>query len=317
MRGPGVPTLDQMSVLLAIADTGSLAAAARRLGRAPSAVSYALDNLENQLGLALFERVTTKHPKLTNQGEAVVADARAVFERVDALRARVKGMLDGLETEVAFAVDVMLPTERLVDALQAFRLQFPTVRLRLHVEALGAVTELVLQGKAIVGISSPLHSQLDGLEHVPVGGVWMLPVATPSHPLSKCANAVKRNLNDHIQLVLTDRSPLTEGQDFGVQSDKTWRLADLGSKHALLLAGVGWGNMPEPMVRDDLANGRLVTLNIPEWKGARYPLQAVYRTAVPPGPAAHWLIERLVSQDREAAREQRGLQQIQDVRRAG
>ena len=65
MSGPGMPTLDQMSVLLAIADTGSLAAAARRLGRAPSVVSYALDNLENQLGLSLFERVTTRHPKLT------------------------------------------------------------------------------------------------------------------------------------------------------------------------------------------------------------------------------------------------------------
>jgi DNA-binding transcriptional LysR family regulator len=223
-----VPTLDQMRVLLAIVDTGSLAAAARRLGKAPSAVSYALDNLENQLGLSLFERVTTRHPKLTKRGEAVAADVRAVLERVDTLRARVKGMLDGLEAEVALVVDVMLPTERLVDALQAFRLQFPTVRLRLHVEALGAITELVTQGRAIVGISGTVHSGLEGLQHIPIGGVWMLPVAAPSHPLSE---------ND----------------------------ADLGSKHALLLAGVGWGNMPEPMVREDLANGRLVALKIPDW----------------------------------------------------
>jgi DNA-binding transcriptional LysR family regulator len=304
MRGPGVPTLDQMSVLLAIADTGSLAAAARRLGRAPSAVSYALDNLENQLGLSIFERVTTRHPKLSKRGEAVVADVRAVFERVDVLRARVKGMLDGLEAEVALAVDVMLPTERLVDALQAFRLQFPTVTLRLHVEALGAVTDLVTQGKAIVGISSTRHSGSEGLEHVPVGAVWMLPVAAPSHPLSNGDHG--GDANDHIQLVLTDRSPLTAGQDFGVRSDKTWRLGDLGSKHALLLAGVGWGNMPEPMVRDDLASGRLVALVTPDWKGGEYALQAIYQTGVPPGPAASWLIERFASQSAPVQSEHAG-----------
>jgi len=298
MSGPGMPTLDQMSVLLAIADTGSLAAAARRLGRAPSVVSYALDNLENQLGLSLFERVTTRHPKLTKRGEAVVADVRAVLERVDALRARVKGMLDGLEAEVALVVDVMLPTERLVDALQAFRLQFPAVRLRLYVEALGAITELVTQGRSIVGISGTVHSGLEGLEHIPIGGVWMLPVAAPSHPLSENDANRRGDLKDHIQLVLTDRSPLTAGQDFGVQSDKTWRLADLDSKHALLLAGIGWGNMPEPVVREDLANGRLVALKIPGWLGAEYTFQAIYRTTVPPGPAASWLIERFASQDR-------------------
>src|SRR5262249_29472567 len=153
---------------------------------------------------------------------------RAVFERVDGLRAKVEGMLDGLEAEVAVAVDVMLPTERLVDALQAFRDQFPTVTLRLHIEALGAVTELVLQGKAIVGISSPIHSQLDVLEQVPIGGVWILPVAAPSHALAGSAGARREDLREHIQLVLTDRSLLTEGPDFGVQSDKTWRLGDLG-----------------------------------------------------------------------------------------
>jgi DNA-binding transcriptional LysR family regulator len=296
MRGPGVPTLDQMSVLLAVADAGSLAAAARRLGRAPSAISYALDNLENQLGLPLFERVTTRHPRLTKRGEAIVAEARAVFERMDALRAKVKGLLDGLEAEVALAVDVMLPTARLVDALQAFRLQFPTVTLRLHVEALGAITELVMQGKAIIGISGVAHTVPEGLEQVPIGGVLMLPVAAPSHPLSKSRHNRFGDLKDHVQLVLTDRSPLTAGRDFGVTSDMTWRLADLGAKHALLLAGVGWGNMPEPMVRDDLADGRLVVLDVAGWKGAEYALQIIYRTAVPPGPAARWLIERFASQ---------------------
>jgi DNA-binding transcriptional LysR family regulator len=124
----------------------------------------------------------------------------------------------------------------------------------------------------------------------------MLPVAAPSHPLSQSRHKGFGDLKGHVQLVLTDRSPLTAGRDFGVASDMTWRLADLGSKHALLRAGVGWGHMPEPMVRDDLASGRLAVLNISGWKGAEYALQVIYRTAVPPGPAARWLIERFASQ---------------------
>ena len=67
-----------------------------------------------------------------------------------------------------------------------------------------------------------------------------------------------------MQLVLTDRSTLTEGQDFGVFADQTWRLGDLGAKHALLLAGIGWGNMPAAMVRADLQSGRLVRLDLPD-----------------------------------------------------
>lgn len=96
--------------------------------------------------------------------------------------------------------------------------------------------------------------------------------------------------------MLTDRSPLTQGQDFGVLSDRNWRLADLGAKHALLLAGVGWGNMPEFMVRDDLKAGRLVRLKLRDWPEGHYPLQVVWRRANAPGPAARWLVERFAAQ---------------------
>jgi DNA-binding transcriptional LysR family regulator len=100
----------------------------------------------------------------------------------------------------------------------------------------------------------------------------------------------------HIQLVLSDRSPLTEGKDFGVMGAKTWRLADLGAKHALLLAGVGWGSMPEFMVRGDLDAGRLVELALIEWRLASYVFTAIYRTDTPPGPATQWLIDRFAAQ---------------------
>jgi DNA-binding transcriptional LysR family regulator len=72
----------------------------------------------------------------------------------------------------------------------------------------------------------------------------------------------------------------------GVFRHETWRLTDLGAKHALLVAGSGWGFMPEPAVHEDLAAGRLVTLDLPDARGAFYSLRAMYRADSSPGPAA-------------------------------
>ena len=294
MRGPGTPTLDQMQVLVAVADCGGLAPAARRLGRATSAISYALDNLEAQLGISLFERVTTRRPRLTKGGEAVLADARAVLAQVDGLKARVRGLSEGLEAEVALAVDVMLPHARLVDALAAFRTRFPTVALRVHAEALGGVTQLLRAGQASLGITNTDHHDATGLEQQAAGFVRLIPVAAPDHPLARKGSREKPQ--DHVQLVLTDRTPLTAGRDFGVLAGATWRLADLSTKHALLLAGLGWGNMPDFLVRDDLKARRLVALKPDGRGGMDYRFQAVWRRDRPPGPAGRWLRAHFTAQ---------------------
>ena len=100
MPTPGVPSLDQLTVFLTVVESGSFAAAGRRLGRATSAVSYAIANLEQQLGIQLFER-QARTPTLTEAGLTVAAEARSVSVGVDNLRAKVKGLLDGLEAQVA------------------------------------------------------------------------------------------------------------------------------------------------------------------------------------------------------------------------
>lgn len=186
----------------------------------------------------------------------------------------------------------MLPAARVVGALKAFRAEFPTVSLRLYVEALGVVTQMVLNRTATIGLGGsalcarPRDRAQRGRER------RADPVAAPDHPLALAGRNAPGAARDHIQLVLTDRSPVTQGQDHGVVGTHTWRLADLGSKHMLLKEGIGWGNMPEPMVREDIEAGRLVRLDIPEYKGDSYRLQAIYRTGTPPGPAGSWLISR-------------------------
>lgn len=292
---PGTPTLDQLKVLLTVVDVGSFAGAARKLNRATSVVSYSIANLEAQLGLTLFDRETTRKPQLTEAGRMVLAEARAVTNGIDNLRAKSKGMLQGLESELHIVLDTLLPEHRVVDALTSFRQQFPTVTLRLYVETLGAVTQLVLDRVATIGIAGPLVI-VDGIEKIGVGSVRMVAVAAPDHPLATAESNAPGAGRDHIQLVLTDRSTLTQGRDMAVIGTSTWRLADLSSKHMLLKAGIGWGNMPLPMIEEDVATGKLVELVMPDNISGDYVMDAIYRTDTPPGPAGSWLIERFRGQ---------------------
>ena len=299
MSNPGTPTFDQLRIFLCIVDSGSFAAAARRLNRAVSVISYGIANLEAQLGLTLFDREGTKKPQLTVAGRALLAEVRSIAHGMDGLRAKVKGLLDGLEAEVNLAVDVMLPAERLGKLLRAFAKAFPTVQLRLHVEALGAITAMVLDRGAVIGLSGPLSAGVEGIEGMAAGSVPMVPVAAPDHPLGRMAVIPPGAGRDHVQLVLTDRSRFTEGRDFSVSSPKSWRLADLGAKHALLREGVGWGNMPLPLIEPDLVAGTLVRLAMPDHPGGTYRFSGIWRRDTPPGPAASWLLEQFVTLGRD------------------
>jgi len=304
VNNPGTPTFDQLRIFLTIVDTGSFAAAGRKLNRAVSVISYGIANLEAQLGVLLFEREGTRKPQLTVAGRALLAEARSIAHGMDGLRAKVKGLLDGLEAEVNLAVDVMLPAERLGKVLRAFAKEFPTVQLRLHAEALGAIVAMVLDRGAVIGISGPLSAGVEGIESMSAGLVPMVPVAAPDHPLGRMEAIAPGAGRDYTQLVLTDRSRFTEGRDFSVSSPKTWRLADLGAKHALLREGIGWGNMPLPMIEADLVAGTLVRLAMPDHPGGTYRFSGIWRRDTPPGPAASWLIEQFVAlgaDDREAA----------------
>lgn len=294
MRGPAIPSIDQLLVLLSVAEAGSFTAAAKRLGRATSAISYAIDTLEQQLGLSLFDRGTTRKPKLTQQGEAIVSEARSVAHSIETLRARVRGFLDGLEPEVSLVVDSMLPSDRLTTLLREFNAQFPTVPVRLLVQTLGGVERVVRNGHARIGVGSLLHMDMTGFRRIDIEGVQVIPVAAPSHPLAKVSEATPPQARDFVQLVLSEQ-PAAESRDFGVVSLNTWRIGDQAARHKLLLAGLGWGGMPEPMVRADIESGRLVRLNLPDWRGGVHPMQAIHKTDTPPGPAGRWLIERLVT----------------------
>lgn len=286
----GQPSIDHLRIFLAVADEGSFNRAARRLGRAISVVSYAIASLEAQLGLTLFDRQGSRSPKLTDAGIALRAEARTVANDVDTLLAKVRALHQGLEPELSLVVDVMVPGDVLAHVLRDFQHTFPSVTLRLHVEALGAVAALVLDRLANVGIGGPVIADCIDMERQFVGTVELVPVCAPSHPLAQVARIAPGEARGHLQLVLSDRSALTEGREFSVIGGSTWRLADLGAKHILLRQGLGWGNMPRHAVAEDLASGALVALSVPEEPGLAYTLTALWRRDVEPGPAACWII---------------------------
>jgi DNA-binding transcriptional LysR family regulator len=288
-------SLDQLRAFIAAVDEGSFSAGARKLHRAQSAVSELVSNLEAQLGVALFDR-SERYPKLTPAGVQLVADARSVVANVDLLKARAKGISRGLESELSAVVEVLFPIEAIAESAKEFRGQFPRTPLRLYVEALGGAYQPVLDGRCSLGVVGPLPITPDGMTLERLQGLPMIMVAARDHPLALISGVIpKTELAKHVQLVLTDRSELTAGREFGVMSPLTWRLSDLFAKHAFLLKGLGWGGMPLHAVKQDLVEGRLVKLSIEDLaeESLVLPMSAAYLTAKPPGPAGRWLIERL------------------------
>jgi DNA-binding transcriptional LysR family regulator len=296
-------SLDQLRTFIAAVDEGSFSGAARKLRRAQSMVSELVANLEGQIGVTLFDR-SGRYPILTDEGRILLADARSIIAGVDWMKARAKGMASGLEPELAVVLDVFFPIDAIIEAAKEFRECFPSVPLRLYAEALGGAYQPVIDGRAAVGIVGSLPFLPPGFTAERLVGVAFMMVAASDHPLAKINGPIpKDELARHTQLVLTDRSNLSADREFGVMSGLTWRLADLFAKHAFLLHGLGWGGMPVHAIKDDIAAGRLVELQIEDVPvgGLILPMSAVYPLAAPPGPAGRWLIERLRTCPPEAA----------------
>src|SRR5258706_6203188 len=288
-------SLDHLRIFIAAADEGSFSAGGRRLRRAQSVISQTLANLEAQLGVKLFDR-SSRSTVLTSQGLALLAEARAVVGRMDVFKARAKGLSDGLEPELSVVVDVMFPLEQLTCAIAAFQEKFPATPLRLYVEALGAVLQPVMDGRCAFGVMGSLPTAPAHLTRERLLSIRWAFVASPIHPLASVRGPISAGiLAQHRQLVLTDRSELSHGKEFGVFSENTCRLDDLGSHHAFLRAGLGWGGMPAGVIAADLANKSLVKIGIEDIPDANLVLvmSAVFRTDRPPGPAGRWLIEQL------------------------
>ena len=303
-------TLDQLRAFVTVVEEGSFSAAARKLKRVQSAISTAMTNLEAQLGIALWDR-STKIARLTLEGQAVLAAARRVLSEVDGLRRLTAGLVGGLEASVSLCLDALFPLPALIDMCTAFALAFPEVALRIDTQVMSAVSARVLSGEATLGVVSPL-GLLPGLERHALATIRMLPVVSPAHPLASIKGRVpSERFASAVQIVLSERaearpsasprrSERRELNDAGVAdqavlSPRTWRVADLHTKHMMLRAGLGWGNLPEQLAREDLREKRLVIIRPEAWGDDEHllPLTAVCRSDATMGPAHRWILSKL------------------------
>jgi DNA-binding transcriptional LysR family regulator len=297
-------TIDQLRVFHQVVEAGSFSAAARASHRAQSAITYAVQKLEEQLGTELFDR-SGYRPALNEAGRALLPRATRILEELAAFKSQARSIAGGVEPELSLVVDPLFPALSVVQALARFQREYPAVQLRVQVEALGAAVQAVVDGSADLGITLQFAADAADLHTTPMGEIELVPVAAPSHPLAKLKGKIPPEaLRDELQLVLTDRSGLTRGKDFSVYSVKTWRLADLGARHELLRAGLGWGSMPVHMIAEDLAARRLVKLDLRRPDGsAKLPRPSVVlarRKDKVLGPAGTWLAARLASGGRRA-----------------
>jgi DNA-binding transcriptional LysR family regulator len=289
-------TLDQFAVFAAVVAEGSFAAAARRMNRAQSAITYAIQKLEEQSGVQLFDR-STYRPELTEAGRALLPRARRILDDVGDFRLQAAAVTQGVEAELSLVVDAFVP-DFLAPALKDFNEAFPLVQLRLAVEFFQATADALREGwadLALMASSTPLG---DEIERIQCDEIALVAVAAPEHPLAQVKGSIAPELlRDHLQLVLSARAEVRDRRDYGVHAVRRWRITDMNLRYALLRAGIGWCSMPRKLVAADLAAGRLVELKPRRWEGSdrmpRFPLVIAHRRDKALGPAACWLVERL------------------------
>lgn len=273
-----VLTPDALTMMDVIARTGSFAAAARELGKVPSALTYNVRQLEDALDVLLFDR-RSRQARLTAAGEELLNEGRRLLEQMDAVANRVKRVGTGWETQLTIALDGVISRVTTFELCEAFyalrpatpeaagddRPPGPGTRLRLRSETLAGTWEALLAGHAdlAVGVTAGMGSDAPpqtGIAMEPLGEMDFVFAVAPHHPLAAFDAPISdTELLRHRAVAVADSAqriaPLTvnllPGQD-------VLTVPTLAAKIEAHIRGLGCGHLPEPLAREHIAAGRLV-----------------------------------------------------------
>ena len=272
-------TLDQLRIFVAVVDHGSFRAAARALGRAQSGLSSAILNLETELRLPLFDR-SQHRPELTKAGATLLAEARTLLIKADALRAKANGFHQGMESALRVALDPLLPLPDIARVISDFTRAHPGVRVELVTAPMTMALSLVLDGDCDLGLTAAQETDAHIASEAVAAFPGMVPVCAGGHPLAaRCdgsAGLTTVDLADHLQIVVADPAADRQAVNYAVFSQQTLRVSDLATKHALILAGAGWGHLPLWLIAADLGEGRLCEVPLAARNGLPGPLLPFY-----------------------------------------
>lgn len=305
-------TPEALEMVLLISEEGSFAAAARALGRVPSALTYSIRQLEEALDVLLFDR-SSRQARLTPAGEELVREARRLLWELEQVGQRIRRISTGWETDLVIAVEAAIQMPVVMDLLAEFQdAQAPT-RIRLLQETLSGTWEAIARGRADLAIGAIGEiGPVPGLKSEPLGRLPFCFVVAPHHPLATMPEPIRdEEILKYTAVVVADSARQGAGMSVGVLTGQpTLTVPSIEAKRMAQLRGLGVGYLPMPMVEEDLKAGRLVRrqLDRPErltllgyaWKPRPINASAEGSASdgssgryVPPGPAMSWWLERL------------------------
>ena len=290
-------TLDQLEAFSASAETGSFSAAARKLGKAQSAVSMAISNLEIDLGLELFDRAG-KYPVLTLTGEMFLREAETILSRCRSMQNKAAALAETMESRVRLAVCETLPRIAFKDGmlLKKFKARFPETELEILSGSLNDVWDMIDQDRIDFGVMMPTEILFDRWKFKSdfqiVGKMAFVPVAHPRHGLGK-AGLDSTALDPVLQIEMTSRGGEQETQ-LPVFNSRVWWVENEYLIRDLLLQGMGWGILPEHLIKEDLYAGRLERIQVDVGEAIlSAPILMAWSKDRPLGRAGDWLFSAM------------------------
>ncbi|MBJ7222545.1 MULTISPECIES: LysR family transcriptional regulator [unclassified Brenneria] len=284
-------TLEALRVMDAIDRRGSFAAAADELGRVPSALSYTMQKLEEELDVVLFDR-SGHRTKFTNVGRMLLERGRILLEAADKITTDAEALARGWETHLTIVVEGLIPTEKLFPLIDKLALKANT-QVSLLTEILAGAWERLEQGRADIVIAPDMHfrasSEVNSRKLYTMNNIY---VASPDHPIhqeSEPLSEVTRLKYRGIAVADTARErPVLTVQLLDKQPRLT--VTSLDDKRRALLAGLGVATMPYPMVAQDIAEGRLRVVS-PEYSIESQIIMAWRRDSM--GEAKSWFLREI------------------------
>lgn len=287
------PTLESLKILIAAAETGSFSATARKLGKAQSVVSTTISNLEIDLDLTLFER-TGRYPQLTQAGVRIVQEAKVLLAQSQRLQAIAGELASGVETRLTLAIDDDSHLPWLGSLLEHFATRFPMVELELLFPLMEDVTDLLLTGRAQLGICYKNENPHREIVTYTLGEVAMPIVVSTEHPLARKQPLNEIDLQGSRQLLVTGRREGSERQRFRLSAQVWWVEGDLGVME-LVKRGLGWAAIPAFLIQEPLARQEVVVLESDLISRHALTLELQWHRALALGQAGRWLKETLQS----------------------
>ena len=291
-----VLTPDALSLLQAVALTGSFAAAARELGLVPSAVTYRIRQVEDALDVLLFDR-SSRQARLTDAGAELLREGGRLLQEIDAVANRVKRVATGWESQLTIAVDTAISCSTVMELAQAFFDLAPTTRLRLRDEALSGTLEALTGGAADLAIGVVQEpGTAAGVQTLPLGDVEFVFAVAPHHPLARAQEPITDELRQtHRAIAVADSVQRGAAATFGLLAGQdVLTVPTMRTKLDAQLRGLGAGFLPEPMARPHIERGTLVARRV-----QRNPrivrLNYSWRTTPAPGRALQWWLQQLES----------------------